>query len=86
MISSGRFDAVGRDHLRRYPALAHGRQYAGIVMRDELVCDLTVDGQRVQVTLVPLDEFLDGYGHAVRQAGFHDDLLQFVRIADFPRS
>ncbi len=55
-------------------------------MRDEFMDDLTINRQGIEVSFVPLNEFLDGYFHAICNTGFDDDLFQVLSIAYLPNS
>ena len=60
VVAGRRVDAVGGDELRRDPAGAHRLEHVRVVVRDEVVRDRAVDGDRVVEALVALDELLDG--------------------------
>ena len=53
-------DPVGRDELRRDPAVPHRLEDVGVVVRGPVVDDVAVDGDGVVEALVALDELLDG--------------------------
>ena len=53
-------------------------------MRDEFMRHFALDGQRVQITFVPLDKFLDGYFCAIGHTGLHQYLFQFAAVPNFP--
>ena len=53
-------DPVRGDELGRDPAVPHRLEHVGVVVRDPVVHDVAVDGDRVVEALVALDELLDG--------------------------